>query len=201
MTIDLTRISSWACLAFCCAPLASQAAPNSGIEARIASCDLAISRAAAQEILHDPKALREPITLFQAALAQRMAEQKEEAAFLFLAGQLRTSRQVIFEKGDRPQLLAIMIMTVGPLTMPVLETDPELARRVVRRTIDWDRSTPDPSRDRIEAKSGENAKKIAEIDAGLARLPDQLQANAARVAMARNDNEMVKAMRAERCGD
>jgi hypothetical protein len=149
-------------------------------------------------MLRDPQALREPLTFFQAALAERMAERKEEAAFLFLAGRLRTSRQILFEKGDRPQLLAIMLMTVGPLTMPVLQTDPELARRVVRRTIDWDRSKPDPFRDRNEAKTGINAQKIAEIDAGLAQLPSLLPAN--RTDEQEFAERQLSAMRAERCG-
>jgi hypothetical protein len=142
--------------------------------------------------------------LFHAALSERTAGRNEEAAFLFLAARLRTARQILFEQGDRPQLIATMMMTVGPLIMPVLEADPELARRVVRRTIDWDRSTPDPFRDRQDASSGENARKIAEIDDGLRRLPDQIRANTARIAKAGEENEkaerQLKNMYAERCG-
>ncbi len=77
--------------------------------------------------------------LFHAASGERAAGRKEEAAFLFLAARLRTSRQILFENGDRP-LLTIMMMTVGPLVMPVLEADPELARRVVKRVIGSTRS-------------------------------------------------------------
>lgn len=155
-------------------------------------------------MLRDPKALQEPLLLFQAASAERAAGQNEEAAFLFLAARLRTSRQILFEKGDRPQLLAIMMMTVGPLIMPMLEADPDLARRAVQRVIDWDRSTPDPFRDREEAKSAEVSSKIAEIDAGLARLPDQIRNNPARVAKARDENDQaereIRALHARRCG-
>lgn len=142
--------------------------------------------------------------LFHAASGERAAGRNEEAAFLYLAARLRTSRQILFEKGDRAQLLAIMNMTVGPLIMPVLESDAELARRVVKRTIDWDRSTPDPFRDREEAKSGEIAKKIAELDAGLARLPDQIKSNPDRAAKALQENvqaeRQLMAMKAQRCG-
>jgi hypothetical protein len=197
-----------AILALCLATLSFRAgaAPprDASIEARIASCDSAVVRAAVDEILRDPKTLREPLMLFHAASGERAAGRKEEAAFLYLTARLRTSRQILFEKGDRPQLLTIMMMTVGPLVMPVLEADPELARRVVKRVIDWDRSTPDPFRDKEEAKSGEIAKKIAEIDAGLARLPDQIRDNPARVAKAREENEQaerqIKAMDVQRCG-
>jgi len=156
------------------------------------------------QIVRDPKTLQEPLMLFHAASGERMAGRKEEAAFLYLAARLRTSRQILFETGDRPQLLAIMNMTVGPLVMPALEADAELARRVVRRVIEWDRATPDPFRDRTEAKSGDIAKKIAEIDAGLARVPDQIRDDPARRVKAREADEeadrQMKAMHAERCG-
>jgi hypothetical protein len=97
-----------------------------------------------------------------------------------------------------------MNMTVGPLVMPALEADADLARRVIRRVIEWDRSTPDPFRDRKEAKSGEIAKKIAELDAGLARVPDQVRNDPDRRVKAREADEeadrQMKAMHAERCG-
>jgi hypothetical protein len=180
------------------------APPDASVEARLASCDPAVVRLAANEILRDPKTLQEPLMLFHAASGERMAGRKEEAAFLYLAARLRTSRQILFETGDRSQLLAIMDMSIGPLIIPGLGADAELARRVVRRVIDWDRATPDPFRDRNEAKSGEIAKKIAEIDAGLARVPDQLRDTFAGRAQARQADEeaerQVKAMYAQRCG-
>ncbi|MDB5909036.1 MAG: hypothetical protein JWP34_3150 [Massilia sp.] len=208
MTSYPTRIPCFASLAVCLATLSlpSEAAPQreASLDARVASCDTATSRSAVGELLRGPETLREPLMLFHAALSERTAGRNEEAAFLFVAARLRTSRQILFEQGDTPQLLATMMMTVGPLIMPVLEADPELARRVVRRTIDWDRSTPDPFRDRQDASSGENARKIAEIDDGLRRLPDQIRANTARIAKAREENEtaerQLKNMYAERCG-
>lgn len=199
---------SLAILAACVSTLAlrSNAAspPDASINARLASCDAAVARSAAEELFRDPNTLREPLLLFHAASGERMAGRKEEAAFLYLAARLRASRQILFEKGDRPQLLAIMIMTVGPLIMPVLESDPELTKRVVERVIDWDRSTPDPFRDRQEAKSGDILEKLVEIDAGLARLPDQIGGDDARIAKARDANEQaehqIKAAYAQRCG-
>ena len=50
--------------------------------------------------------------------------------------------------------------------------------------VDWDRATPDPFREREGAKSAEFAEKLAAIDAGLVRLPDQLRNDPARVAQA-----------------
>lgn len=202
------RISFLAALALCLAALSipSSAAPprDASISARLASCDAAVVRAATDEMLRDPKTLQEPLMLFHAASGERVAGRKEEAAFLYLAARLRTSRQILFEKGDRPQLLAIMIMTAGPLVMPVLEADPELARRVVKRVIDWDRTTPDSFRDRKAAKSGDIPEKLAAIDAGLARLPDQLLDDPARVATAREADEQaerqIKSTYANRCG-
>lgn len=206
--VALTLLFFPAILAFCLLafslPSAAAQAGEPSVMARLGSCDAAVVRKAVDEMLADPKTLQEPLLLFHAATGERMAGRNEEAAFLFLAARLRTSRQILFEKGDRPQLLSIMLMTSGPLVMPVLEADPELARRVVTRVIDWDRTTPDPFREREAAKSGEMAEKIAAIDAGLARLPEQLRDDPARVARARQaldlSERQIKASYAQRCG-
>lgn len=197
-----------AILVFCLAtfswPAAAAPPGDASVTARLGSCDAAVVRKAVDEMLGDPKTLQEPLMLFHAASGERMAGRNEEAAFLYLVARLRTSRQILFEKGDRPQLLSIMLMTTGPLVMPVLEADPELARRVVRRVIDWDRATLDPFREREAAKSGEIAEKLAAIDVGLARLPDQIRDDPARVAQARQalaDTErQIKSSYAQRCG-
>lgn len=202
------RISFVGILAGCFATLASPSnaapLPDSSITARVASCDAAVVRSAVEEMLRDPKTFREPLMLFHAASGERMVGRKEEAAFLYLAARLRSSRQILFEKGDRPQLLAIMTMTTGPLVMPAIEADPELARRVVRRVIDWDIATPDPFRDREDAKSRDIQNGFAEIDRGLARLPDQIGGDPTRVAKARDMDmqaeRQIKSIYEERCG-
>jgi hypothetical protein len=148
---------------------------------RLASCDPAIVHAAAVEILRDPATLREPIMLFNAAFSERMAGQQEQAGFLFLAGLLRTNRQLLFKRGDRVQLLTVMQMTVGPLVLPSLTLDPTMARRVVRRVIDWDRQTPDPYRDGPEAKTADFPARLAAIDAVLAGFPRQLESDRAHI--------------------
>lgn len=186
--------------------LPSVAAPpgDPSVTARLGSCDAAVVRKAVDEMLGDPKTLQEPLMLFHAASGERMAGRTEEAAFLYLAARLRSSRQILFEKGDRPQILQVMLMTIGPLVMPILEADPELARRVVQRVIAWDRATPDPFREREAAKSGEIAEKMTAIDEGLMRLPDQLRDDPTRVAQARQalreSEHQIKASYAQRCG-
>lgn len=171
------------------------------IDARLASCDAAVVGRAADEVLRDPATLREPLILFQAAMGLRMAGRKEDAAFFYLAARLRTSRQILFEKGDRPQLLGIMNMTVGGVVTPVLQDDPDLAREAVRRAIEWDRKTPDPFRDGAAARTLDYPKQLAEIDAGLARLPGQLRDEPPRSANERAAVErFIETGHAERCG-
>jgi hypothetical protein len=203
-----TRVPFPAILAFCLMTfsLPSAAAPPSypSVTSRLGSCDAAVVRKAVDEMLGDPKTLQEPLMLFYAASGERIAGRTEEAAFLFLAARLRTSRQILFEKGDRPQLLSVMLMTIGPMVMPILEADPELARRVVKRVIEWDRATTDPFREREAAKSGEIAEKLTAIDEGLTHLPDQLRDNSASVSQARRaldeSERQIKASYAQRCG-
>jgi len=186
--------------------LTTFAAPSPGpsISARLASCDSTVVRAAAGEMLRDPTTLQEPVMLFAAATGERIAGNKEEAAFFFLAARLRTARQALFEKGDRPQLIAVFDMTAAPLIMPAMEADPELRRRVMQRVVDWDRSTPDPYRDRPSAESAGVPEKLAEIDAALMRLLDRLPNDPERLVRARDEDaqaeQQTQAIYASRCG-
>lgn len=197
-----------AILAFCLMtfslPSTAASPGDPSVTARLGSCDAAVVRKAVDEMLGDPKTLQEPLMLFYAASGERIAGRTEEAAFLYLAARLRTSRQILFEKGDRPQLLSVMLMTIGPMVMPILEADPELARRVVKRVFEWDRATTDPFREREAAKFGEIAEKLTAIDAGLMHLPDQLRDNSAGVSQARRaldeSERQIKASYAQRCG-
>lgn len=190
-------------LALSAPPCGAQSPDSIANDPRLASCDPAVIHSAAQEILRDPKTLEEPLVLFHAALGERMTGRKEEAAFLYLAARLRSSRQSLFEKGERPQLMTIMVSTIGPLVMPAIGSDPEMAARVVSRVIAWDRATPDPFRDRKEAKSPEIQKRLADIDARLSRLPEQFRdpALAARAQVKSDEADRhVKEMFEKRCG-
>lgn len=178
------------------------APPTASLTARLDSCNSNVMQAAVAELIRYPRGLREPLMLFRAAGAQRAAGLKEEAAFLYLLAQLRTARQLLLERGDLPQLRMITAGAVGPVIMPVLEADPELARRVVRRVIEWDRSAPDPFRDDERARTGDIPEKLARLDASLARLPDEIAADTARREKARDGNlqaERQLALFNERC--
>ncbi len=194
------------CVAGLAQPTFAADSREASTQARLASCDPAVVHAAADQVLRDPATLRDPLLLIHAAAGERMIGSKEQAVFLYLAGWLRSTRQALYEKhqkGKSAQLYTVMIMEAGPLMSPVLESDPELAQRVVKRVIDWDRSTPDPFRERAAAVSGDIRRKLAEIDAGLARLPGQLRDDPARVDNARaaveETENLIKTSYAERC--
>jgi hypothetical protein len=156
-------------------PSAAAAFQEASVNTRLDSCDPAVVRAAADEVYRDPKSLKEPATLYQAAMSLALTGQSEQGALLYLTARLRMSRQAYVERGDRGQVLAVMEMVVSPLVMPTLWADPALARRLVQRVIEWDRATPDPILSSDAAKTPENKKKLAEVDAALARFPDQIR--------------------------
>lgn len=177
--------------------------PLEAARSRLTSCDPKVVRAAVDQLLRDPQTLAEPMGLFDIALAQRDAGDNDEAALLFLAAKLRVGRQILFLRGDRPQLLSVMEMVVGPMIMPYLEADPARARRIVQRAIDWDKTTPDPLRAQQNAAAGEIQQRLAAIDAGLARLPDQIRITPGLAAQARAANlqaeQAIRQRRAASC--
>ncbi|MET0857860.1 MAG: hypothetical protein ABWY27_13980 [Telluria sp.] len=177
---------------------------GAAVSDRLESCDPAVVRAAAEEIFRDPHTLSEPLTLYQAAMGLAVAGQDEQAAVMYFTARLRSSRQMLFESGNRQSLLGVMEMMISPLVMPALVADPELARELVRRVVDWDRSTPDPFRDSPAAKSAEIQRKIAEIDAAMARLPDQIRDDPTRATkaleMARVAKRQINSIVSNRCG-
>jgi hypothetical protein len=169
------------------------------LHARLASCDPGTVRAAAEAVLNDPATRREPALLFHAALAERIAGSKEQAAFLYLAARLRMSRQALVGRDEARQALGALVVTISPLIMPDLLADPGLTRRAVERTAAWDRATPDPYRDAALAKGGGFPAKLAEIDAAMAGLPGQAQAGGDRPALLAEAARQLAAMREERC--
>ena len=182
---------------------ASGAAPGrpASIQARLMSCDPGTVRAATEAVLNDPATQTEPAALFQAALAERMAGSKEQAAFLYLAARLRMSRQALVAHEEARQALGALVVTISPLIMPDLLADPGLTRRAVARTADWDRATPDPFRDVALAKGAEFSARLVELDAAMARLPRDLQAKAGadHPALLAEAERQLAAMREARC--
>ena len=77
------------------------------------SCDPRIAVAAAEVFINNPDMLKEPLELFKPAFVLFLNGKKDDAVFWFYAAQLRVRYQLVFEKGDRGQLLSIMMMTVG----------------------------------------------------------------------------------------
>lgn len=151
------------------------------IGSRFASCDPATAGAAVKAALNDPATLLDPSVLFDAAVAEHIADHKDQAAFMYLAARLRMSRQALVGRDEATQALAAMVVTISPIILPDLLLDPDMARRTVERVIDWDRATPDPFRDQAMSKGGKFPAKLAEIDGALARLPSDIPGQLAKI--------------------
>ena len=115
---------------------------------RLKSCDPRIALAAAKEVLNGPNTLNEPLEMFSPAFVLFQNGEKDEGVFWFYAAQLRVRYQLAFEKGDRGQLLSIMLMTIGPPINNYAFHDVRRLDRTIERVLEWDRITPNPFRDR-----------------------------------------------------
>jgi len=148
-------------------------------DVRMTSCDPTVVRSRIDEMLRDPKTLREPPSLMLFAMNMNSVGgvAEEELGFLWFAGRLRSERFVLFEQGDPSKMyqvyLAVEKEKVRLNMLPSLESDPELLQRVVKRVIAWDKATPDPYRDRPEAQTVELKNRLAEIDKSFSRLPKE----------------------------
>ncbi len=126
----------------------SVANDSASAQDRLASCDTRVALAAAREILNSPRTLNEPLEMFPAALALFMNGEKDEAIFWFYAAQLRVRYQLAFEKGDRGQLLTVMMMTMGPFINNYALQDVRRLDKALDRVSEWDQRTPNPFKDR-----------------------------------------------------
>ena len=147
------------------------AAPKT-LETRLASCRASEAIAAAGEIINDPASLKEPLILFSAAQALFLNDKKDEGVFWFYAAQLRVRYQLVFEKGDRGQLLAVMMMAMGSLINNYAFQDTANLNRILDRMLKWDKGTPNPYRDKTASKA--DRKQIEEIYQGLDALRSKL---------------------------
>lgn len=109
---------------------------------RLKSCDPSVALSAAKEILNDPKTLQEPLEMFSPALILFQSGEKDDAVFWFYVAQLRVRYQLAFQKGDRGQLLQVMLMTVGPPINNYAFQDVLKLDRQLDRVLEWDRATP-----------------------------------------------------------
>lgn len=153
---------------------ASFAADSLPAVERIKSCDSHVALAAAKEILNDPKTLKEPLEMFSPALILFQNGEREEAVFWFYAAQLRTRYQLAFQKGDRGQLLAIMLMTTGIPINNYAFQDVSGLGRVLDRVLEWDKKTHDPFRDMSRSEAID--KQLEQVYTGLLDMKIQLVA-------------------------
>jgi len=135
------------------------------LQASLKSCDPKVAVSAAEAILGNPDSLKEPLELFSPAAVLFLHGKKDDAVFWFYAGQLRTRYQLVFEKGDRGQLLTVMMMTVGaPINNYAFQDVPNL-NRILERVLEWDKTAPNSFRERPHSEAEEQ--KIASIYAGM----------------------------------
>ena len=138
------------------------------------SCDPKIAVAAADELINSPGMLKEPLELFSPAFVLFLNGKKDDAIFWFYAAQLRVRYQLAFEKGDRGQLLSVMMMTMGPAINNYAFQDISNLNRILDRVLDWDKKTPNPFHDRIRSKEGD--KQIEQVYTGFRDLKAKLVA-------------------------
>lgn len=141
--------------------LSSLADDNLPAKDRLKSCDTRIALVAAKEILSDPKTLKEPLEMFSPAFILFQNGEKDDAIFWFYAAQLRVRYQLAFEKGDRGQLLSIMLMTIGPPINNYAFQDVRKLDRIIDRVLEWDKTAPNPFREKSRTRDIEvNLEKV-----------------------------------------
>ena len=141
---------------------------------RLASCDPQVALAAADEIIKSPESLQEPLQVFGPALVLFQHGRKEDAVFWFYAAQMRARQQLVFEKGDRGQLLAIMMGTVGMPINNYAFQDTRRLDRTLERVLQWDRTTPNPFKEKT--RSPDTDRRTEEVYRGFAELRKKIAA-------------------------
>lgn len=71
--------------------------------------------------------------------------------FWLYAAQLRTRYQLAVEPGDGGQLLAIMMMAIGPAINNYAFQNLTNLDRILDRMLEWDRKAPNPYRDQARS--------------------------------------------------
>ncbi|UCV24164.1 hypothetical protein [Ferribacterium limneticum] len=140
---------------------------------RLKSCDPRVALSAAKEILNDPKTLQEPLEMFSPALILFQSGEKDDAVFWFYVAQLRVRYQLAFQKGDRGQLLQVMLMTVGPPINNYAFQDVLKLDRQLDRVLEWDRATPNSMKEGTRAD--DNNAQIEKIYSGFRDLRTKLR--------------------------
>jgi hypothetical protein len=155
-------------------PLGTLAAQGQSGEERMQSCDPAVAMTAAREVLNDSTSLKEPVMMFLPAQVLFRNGKKDDALFWFYAAQLRSRYQLVFEKGDRGQLMSIMMMTVGPAINNYGFSDVSNMQRTIERVLTWDKTATNPLRDKPHTP--EQRAEVAKVYSGLRDLQAKLAA-------------------------
>jgi hypothetical protein len=169
--MTLARLSAWTLVVILSLPATLAAEPIPAQE-RMKSCDAATAITAAHEILNDPATLNEPVAMFIPAYTLFRNGRKEDALFWYYAAQLRARYQIVFENGDRAQVMAAMMMTIGESISQFALLDFRNAQRTIDRVLAWDQSTPNAWRDRPH--SAEQRAQLETVYSGLRELRAKL---------------------------
>ena len=157
------------------APAPANAVARLSAESRLKSCDPAIALAAAEEIIHNPASLKEPLSLFSPATVLFLNGKKDEAVFWYYAAQLRTRYQFAFEKEDRGQLLSVIAKTEGQLISSYALLDIAKFIKTIDQVLEWDKKTANPFRD--QPKTADSDENIKQLYAGFSELKSNLAAD------------------------
>jgi hypothetical protein len=166
------------------------------------SCDRGIAIQAALEVARDPSSLREPLSLMPVAQVLFANGEKEEALFWFYAAQLRARYELVFENGDRGQLLQTMLMSVGQGINNYGFSDVTRMQRTIERVLAWDKATANPFRERPQTP--EQRAQVTAIYSGLRDLQNQLKTNGPSLQQQARENEpmireLLREQEEERC--
>jgi len=171
------------------------------VKERLQSCKKETALAAAYEIINQSSSLQEPLEMFHPTAVLLQFGDKDEAVFWFYAAQLRTRYQLVFEGGDRGQLLTIMMATIGSQINNYAFQDTSKLIRTLNRVLDWDKKTVNPHRDRPKTDSTEV--QIRKIYTGFDELRTKISADKVNLERdARSSpvhQQTMEAMFADRC--
>jgi len=125
----------------------SLAAISSEIEIRLNSCEPNVAISAAEEIINNPDALKEPSQLFSPALVFFRNGKKDDAVFWYYAGQLRVRYQLASEGKNQGLLMMNLVMSLAVLGHAINNyafQDVTNFGRILDRVTAWDKTTPNP---------------------------------------------------------